>query len=118
MREELVGGSTGVRATIAHFVYLLNFVLVKNVRGQAEWCTPLVSALGKPGRQISEVETSLGNRGSSMMARTMQRNPVLWERKKKKNKTKSLCYYLFIHIFTKLQVLSKALTAILQIHFK
>lgn len=34
-REELVGRSTGVRATIAHFVYLLTFVLVKNVRGQA-----------------------------------------------------------------------------------
>jgi hypothetical protein len=41
------------------------------------WCIPLITALGRRGRWISELEVSLVYRVSSRTARATQRNPVL-----------------------------------------
>jgi hypothetical protein len=54
---------------------------------QAWWCMPLIPALGGRGRWISEFETRLVYKVSSMTARAIQRNPVSKNQKKKK-KTK------------------------------
>jgi hypothetical protein len=54
---------------------------------QAWWCTPLILALGRQRRRLSEFESSLVYRVSSRTARATQRNPVS-KNKKTKNKTK------------------------------
>jgi hypothetical protein len=44
---------------------------------------PLIPALGKRGRQISELEASLVYKVSSRTARAIQRNPVSKDQKTK-----------------------------------
>jgi hypothetical protein len=51
---------------------------------------PLIPALGRKGRQISEFEGSLVYRVSSRTARATQRNLV--SKNNKQNKTKELLY--------------------------
>jgi hypothetical protein len=45
------------------------------------WCMPLISALWRQGRQISEFEASLVYKMSSRISRAIQRNPVLKNQK-------------------------------------
>jgi hypothetical protein len=52
------------------------------------WRTPLIPALGRQSRQISEFEASLVYRVSSRTARAIQRNPVSNNQKTKQNKKK------------------------------
>jgi hypothetical protein len=65
----------------------------KNTTSQA-WCrTPLIPALGRQSRQISEFEASLVYKVSSRTTRATQRNPVSKDKttttkKKKTKKTK------------------------------
>jgi hypothetical protein len=56
------------------------------------WRTPLIPALhsGGRGRRISEFEARLVYRVSSRTARTIQRNPVSKNQKKKKKKEKNV----------------------------
>jgi hypothetical protein len=49
---------------------------------------PLIPALGRQGRRISEFKASLVYRVSSRTARTTQRNPVSENKNKNKNKNK------------------------------
>jgi hypothetical protein len=59
-----------------------------NTSHRAWWCTPLIPALGRQRRWISEFEASLVYRGSSRTARATQRNPVSKKTSKQTNKQK------------------------------
>jgi hypothetical protein len=60
---------------------------VRNTREAGRWWrTPLIPALGRQGRRISEFEASLVYKVSSRTARAIQRNPVSKNQKKKKRK--------------------------------
>jgi hypothetical protein len=50
------------------------------------WPTPLIPALGRQSRQISEFEASLAYKEGSRTARDIQRNPVSKNQKTKKKK--------------------------------
>jgi hypothetical protein len=60
----------------------------KRLSGWVWWCTPLIPALRRQSRQISEFEASLVYRVNSRTARATQRNPVSETKRSKQNKTK------------------------------
>jgi hypothetical protein len=61
--------------------------VLNNFTSRAWRCMPLIPALGKQGRQISEFKASLVYKVSSRTARAIQRKPVSKNRKKKKPTT-------------------------------
>jgi hypothetical protein len=70
----------------------IQFHLEVNIRfcilSRAWWRMPLIPALGRQSRRISEFEASLIYKVSSRAARAIQRNPVSKNQKKKQTNKK------------------------------
>jgi hypothetical protein len=64
----------------------------RSLEAKQWWCTPIIPALGRQSRQISEFKASLVYKVSSRTARAIQRNPVSKKQTNKqtnKNKNKN-----------------------------